>query len=72
LTKEVASGDVVCTMPNKVQVLLFLASDGGYLFCLSILVVCFPPDLETFQELIYHLDAKEVSKSKLDLRESNE
>jgi hypothetical protein len=71
LTKEVTSGDNVCAMPNKVQVLLFLASNGGSLFCHSVLVVCFPPDLEAFQELIDHPDAKEVSKSKLGLRESH-
>jgi hypothetical protein len=67
LTKEVASGDNICAMPNEVQIFLFLANNGGYHFCQSVLVICFPPDLEAFQELIYHLDAKEVSKSKLEL-----
>ncbi len=60
-----ASGDEVCAVPNEVQILLFLANNGGCLFCHSILVVCLPPDLKAFQELIYHLDAKEVSKNKL-------
>jgi hypothetical protein len=65
LTKEVASGDKVCAVLDKVQVLVFLVSNGGYLFCHSILVIYFPLDLKAFQELIYHLDAKEVSKNKL-------
>jgi hypothetical protein len=70
LTNEVASGDNVCAGPNKVQALLFLARNGGSLFCQSVLGICFPPDLEAFQELIDHPDAKEVSKSKLGSRDS--
>jgi hypothetical protein len=69
--KDVASGDNICVLPNQVQVLLFLASNGGYLFCHSVFVVFFPLDLEAFQESIYHLDAKEVSRSKLGPQESN-
>ncbi len=53
---------------NEVQVLLFLTNDDNSHACHKVLATSSLLDLVAYQELINHLDAREVSKHKLVLR----